>query len=249
MSSLHKLWLGLLVATLYAPLRSAGLIFQNVTATPNSTDLLNMTVIWIHDDNPTFSWQALPTFDPQPSVPPAIRVTNSTQPSGSFFLQLPSPPPINLTLKASIIGGRLDGTLNATTSFTIPALDLTSGDGASSHGPTVSTSVTPGRSTTSPTASSPGSSKSHTDVIVGAVVGSVAFLLIAGIALFLCLRNRRRRLERTDPPEFTRDKMVREPYTGFTLPYQSTTRDSLSTRSSLYSDDSGWPLKSESVDA
>jgi len=255
MSSLSKLWLGLLVAILYAPLRSTSVQFLNIAAI-NSTDAI---VHWKHEGNQPYNWKLQATFEHQP--PSEMPVPNSTVLFGSsFYLPLPSQPPINVILEAIGMGpaalhfNNAGPIQNSMKNFKVnpppsPTPDTTIILGGSSTSTSGILSIGPTSSSLPTQSSVADSSKSHTDVIIGAVVGSVAFLLIAGITLLLCLRNRRRRLERTDPPEFTRDKMVREPYTGFALPSQSTTRDSLSTRSSLYSDDSGRPLKSEPVDA
>ncbi|KAE9400731.1 hypothetical protein BT96DRAFT_1018557 [Gymnopus androsaceus JB14] len=251
MPSPNKLWLGFLAVILYAPLRSTCSINFSV---PNPT-APNVTVYWTRNDTDPAIWEASASWNSSTlSTNEIFNVLNSNSSQGNFSLFAPLPGNLTLHIQGFEFpnGMRMPKAISNPTTFEIPAVisptpqaTIEPGSGPSS----ASVVSLPSSSSSSALTSSPIASSSRTDTIIGAVVGSVAFLLIAGILLFLCLRNRRRRLERTDPPEFTRDKMVREPYTGFPPTHQSTTRDRLSTRSSLYSDDSARPLKSELVDA
>ncbi|KAH7877498.1 hypothetical protein F5879DRAFT_920663 [Lentinula edodes] len=210
---------------LYGPLKSACLIFDVSSPVLNDTNLEFMVNFTRNSTDPSEwgVWAFVEKFQDNTLSPDfldlvPVMVYNQSQLSG-FLLLHPNFVETNVTLQAFTFNSTKKMLMpfgNKSSTFLLPAA------------PTIITTVTrvPAFESTSPCGSNrtigavSGGSSTHTNVIVGATIGSFAFALLTLALLTIWLRRRRK----IAPSEFFGDKMVRAPYSyseGFGLKHHS----------------------------
>ncbi|KAJ3862996.1 hypothetical protein EV359DRAFT_65163 [Lentinula novae-zelandiae] len=196
--TMDKILLSIFAMLLYGPLKSACLIFDVSSPVLNDTNLEFMVNFTRNSTDPSEwgVWAFVEKFQDNTLSPDfldlvPVMVYNQSQLSGILLLH-PNLVETNVTLQAF--------TFNSTKT---PAFESTSPCGSNRTIGAVS-----------------GGSSTHTNVIVGATIGSFAFALLTLALLTIWLRRRRR----IAPSEFFGDKMVRAPYSyseGFGLKHHS----------------------------
>ncbi|KAJ3935255.1 MAG: hypothetical protein NXY57DRAFT_958346 [Lentinula lateritia] len=239
---MDNILLSIFAMLLYGPLKSACLIFDVSSPVLNDTNLEFMVNFTRNSTDPSEwgVWAFVEKFQDNTLSPDfldlvPVMVYNQSQLSGILLLH-PNLVETNVTLQAFTFNSTKKILMpfgNKSSTFLLPAAPtiITTITRTPAFESTSAFSTVLSSALTSSTLSSPcgsnrtigavsGGSSTHTNVIVGATIGSFAFALLTLALLTIWLRRRRR----IAPSEFFGDKMVRAPYSyseGFGLKHQS----------------------------
>ncbi|KAJ3896591.1 hypothetical protein GG344DRAFT_72162 [Lentinula edodes] len=239
---MDKILLSIFAMLLYGPLKSACLIFDVSSPVLNDTNLEFMVNFTRNSTDPSEwgVWAFVEKFQDNTLSPDfldlvPVMVYNQSQLSGYLLLH-PNFVETNVTLQAFTFNSTKKMLMpfgNKSSTFLLPAAPtiITTVTRVPAFESTTAFSTVLSSTLTSSTLSSPcgsnrtisavsGGSSTHTNVIVGATIGSFAFALLTLALLTIWLRRRRK----IAPSEFFGDKMVRAPYSyseGFGLKHHS----------------------------
>ncbi|KAJ3812353.1 hypothetical protein F5876DRAFT_74931 [Lentinula aff. lateritia] len=232
--TMDKILLSIVATLLYGPLKSACLTFDVSSPVLNDTNLDFMVKFTRNNTDPSKwgVWAFVEIFQDNTLTPDLldlvpVMVYNQSQLSGIILLH-PDSIETNVTLQAFTFNSTkemfmpfgnksstflLPAAPTITTTVTrVPAFESTSLTENGAFSTVLSSTLTSATVSSSHTAigTVSGGSSTHTNVIVGATIGSFAFALLTVALLTMWLRRCRRR--RIAPSQFIGDKMVRAPY-------------------------------------
>ncbi|KAJ3854659.1 hypothetical protein EV368DRAFT_80390 [Lentinula lateritia] len=232
---MDKILLSIYATLLYGPLKSACLTFDVSSPVLNDTNLEFMVNFTRNYTDPSNwgVWAFVEKYQDNTLTPDfldlvSVMVYNQSQLSGILLLH-PNSVETNVTLQAFTFNSTKKmfmpfgnksstfllpaaPTIITTVTRVVPAFESTSLTESSAFSAVLSSTLTSSTLSSSHTAigAVSGGSSTHTNVIVGVIIGSFAFALLAVALLTMWLRRRRRR--RISPSQFIGDKMVRAPY-------------------------------------